>query len=195
MAVTRMVVQDAAFNAELGSRISRLDNLAPLYRDIEEILLNSMRERFLSQTSPEGIPWAKLSPAYAKSKEKRTSQFPTAIGRLNGYLMGLLRKGGDATHAEVGSDRVYANMFQFGGTSFAGQKVGHVKLRTDARGNLVRNERGGAVFAGPRHKRFDIRTYATGYFEISQPGRPFAGFSAADRLAVAEAVSEYLQGR
>lgn len=191
--MAKITVIDADFNRGLNRIQAKLDEPGVFYRSVEEILLKSMRERFVSQTAPDGTPWAPLSKPYLKWKQKHNK--PSAIGTLNGYLMDYLRNAGGPDRAEVGSDRPYANIFNFGGTSFAGQRAGTVKLRTDARGNLVRNKRGGAVFAGPKDRDFVHRVFATGFYESVHPARPFAGFSNADRSDIAAALNDYLQSR
>ncbi len=188
----KITVGNADIDRKLGAILDRLDDPAPLYRDIAELLLNSTRERFLSQTDPTGASWAPLSKDYLKSAEKRGSRFPTAIGRLNGYLFGQLVAQSSADRAEVGSNRVYAAMFQFGGTSFAGQRAGSVRLATDSAGKLLRNKRGGAVFASSKSADFVHRAFATGYYEASVAGRAFLGFSDADQVGIMAAVEDYL---
>jgi hypothetical protein len=69
VAGAQIIVQSADVDARLGAIIGRLDDPAPLYRDIAELLLNSTRERFLSQTDPDGQGWTPLSPGYLKIAE------------------------------------------------------------------------------------------------------------------------------
>jgi len=194
MAGAKIIVQSAEVDAKLGAIIDRLDDPAPLYRDIAELLLSSTRERFFTQTDPNGQGWAPLSQAYLKSAEKRGSAFPTAIGRLNGYLFGQLTAQSSSQRAEVGSNRIYAAMFQFGGTIFSGQRAGHVRLATDSTGKLIRNKRGGAVFAKKNSDDFVHRVFATGHYDAVMPGRPFLGISAEDEAGIAAAVEHYISG-
>lgn len=200
----KITVRSADVDTGLTGYIDRLDNPAPFYASVAELLLNSTRARFLSQSGPDGAPWMPLSKDYLSSANKKGSRFPTAIGRLNGYLFQLIPRS-SSQRAEVGSNRVYAAMFQFGGTTFAGQRVGHVRLRTDARGNLLRaldengNPTNRAVFARSQgkgaHKRYEVRGYATSYYESIMPGRPFLGISAADRAGILAAAEDYITGR
>lgn len=63
-----------------------LADLTPVFQDIGESMLNRTRERFRTQTAPDGSPWAALSPDYAKHKKKNKDKILTLAGRLRGTL-------------------------------------------------------------------------------------------------------------
>ncbi len=87
-----------------------LGNLRPFYLDIGEALLNSTRERFTTQTAPDGSPWAQLSPDYKKRKKKH----PDLILTLNGYLRGTLDYSATKDELRLGSPLPYAAAQHFG---------------------------------------------------------------------------------
>ena len=60
----------AEVKAAFESLQSRLADLTPVFQDIGEAMLNRTRERFNSQTAPDGTPWRALSPAYALVKKQ-----------------------------------------------------------------------------------------------------------------------------
>ncbi|MFZ4790366.1 MAG: phage virion morphogenesis protein [Candidatus Competibacteraceae bacterium] len=65
---------------------ARLADLTPVFQDIGESMLNRTRERFNSQTAPDGTPWKALSPAYALIKKRNVAQILTLYGHLRGTL-------------------------------------------------------------------------------------------------------------
>ncbi|WP_018169099.1 phage virion morphogenesis protein [Thioalkalivibrio sp. ALMg9] len=91
----------------LGRRAARMD--APL-RAIGEDLQLSHRDRFDQQISPEGHPWAPLSPEYQERKARRADE----VLVLNTYLRDTLRYDVAAGRLEFGTDRVYGATHQFG---------------------------------------------------------------------------------
>lgn len=77
---------------------------------IGELLLRSTRERFDTERSPEGVPWAPLSEATKRRKRHNRDKVLTERGYLRGGLN--FRHGRD--YVEIGSDRIYASTHQFG---------------------------------------------------------------------------------
>ena len=95
----------------------RLDKLvragqdaAPLMRDIGEHVLTSTRDRFDSQTAPDGTPWEPLSDDTKRRKQRNKDKILTLDGDLRGNL--AYRAGRDSV--EIGSPSVYAGTHQFG---------------------------------------------------------------------------------
>lgn len=81
-----------------------------LLRELGEQLLPIHRRRFRAQQSPDGAPWAPLSPAYQRRKRRNRNR----ILVLGGYLSNTLRyqiQGGDLL---FGTDRKYGATHQFG---------------------------------------------------------------------------------
>lgn len=103
-------VDDADLKAGLKKLEAKLGNLKPFFSDIGEELLNSTRERFISQTDPNNKSWAELSPAYKASKPKHKDLILT----LNGYLRGTLTKQADKDSLRIGSPMIYGATHQFG---------------------------------------------------------------------------------
>lgn len=89
---------------------TKLGDLRPVFRDIGEALLNSTRERFNTQTAPDGSPWAQLSPDYKKRKKKHADLILT----LNGYLRGTLGYSATKDELRVGTPMIYGAAHQFG---------------------------------------------------------------------------------
>lgn len=85
-------------------------SLEPAFRDIGEYLINSTQERFERQESPDGTPWAPLSPKYQARKRKNRDR----ILVLEGYLRDLLRYQAGPVQVELGTDRIQGVTHQFG---------------------------------------------------------------------------------
>lgn len=77
---------DDEISGYLRRLLARLGDLTPVNRDMGEMLLNSHRRRFETQTAPDGSPWAQLSPDYKKRKKKNQDKILTLEGRLHGTL-------------------------------------------------------------------------------------------------------------
>lgn len=109
-AALEITLDDRELQAALRALLSRLGNLQPFFADVGETLLNSTRERFQTQTAPDGSPWAALSPRYAARKPRNRDKILT----LRGYLRGTLTMLADAESLRVGSPLIYAASHQFG---------------------------------------------------------------------------------
>lgn len=108
--VITIEIDDREIRDGLRALEDRLGNLRPFYRDIGEALLNSTRERFTTQTAPDGSPWAQLSPDYKKRKKKH----PDLILTLNGYLRGTLDYSATKDELRIGTPMIYGAAHQFG---------------------------------------------------------------------------------
>lgn len=67
---------------KLGEHV---DDLTPLFGQIGEYLKDSTTRRFEAQESPDGTPWAPLSPAYARRKKKNADKILVLDGVLRDY--------------------------------------------------------------------------------------------------------------
>lgn len=84
----------------------------------------------------------------------------------------------------IGSNVGYAALHEFGATFTRTSKPGKVRLRTDRKGNLLRNARNGAVFAQRLHTRAREVSYAGGRtYSVTVPERAPVRRGIADRLA------------
>ncbi len=89
---------------------AKLADLTPVFQDIGESMLNRTRERFNSQTAPDGTPWAALSPGYAKRKKRNKDKILTLHGRLRGTLNYRASK----NEVRIGTPLIYGATHQFG---------------------------------------------------------------------------------
>jgi phage virion morphogenesis protein len=96
--------------AALARMEQRGQQLTPVFADIGEFLQLVHDERFRKQTSPEGDPWAPLSPKYLARKKKNKNR----ILVLNDVLAGTLHYQTTAESLMFGTDQVYGATHQFG---------------------------------------------------------------------------------
>lgn len=142
----------------------------PLMRAIAGTLESETEKNFAAQGRP---AWLGLSPRMLK-RRGAGAKILQDTGRLAGSVAG--RYGRD--FASIGSNVAYAAIHQFGGTINRAAYSSTVRLRTDAKGNLLRQGDKGraarlAVFAKDSHKRAVSRRYTVGSFGITMPARPF----------------------
>lgn len=89
---------------------TRLADLTPVFQDIGEAMLNVTRERFNSQTAPDGSTWQALSPGYAKRKPRNKDKVLT----LYGHLRGTLNYQAGPSEVRIGTPLIYGATHQFG---------------------------------------------------------------------------------
>lgn len=107
-------IDDREVRARLARLIQRVGAPREAMAEIGEALLNSTRERFSRQTDPEGNPWEPNSEVTLERKAPQTKPLAGKTGLLRSTLRYQLT--GDGKGVEIGSNRVYAAMQQFGGT-------------------------------------------------------------------------------
>jgi phage gpG-like protein len=108
--------------------------------------------------------------------------------RLRGSVNANAAKvNGDLVDSSIGSNVKYARIHEFGGRIHHDSREMKVRLRTDARGNLVRQLGHLAVFAKNSHKRARETTVQAKAYDVDMPERaPF-------RTGIAERAKNYGQ--
>lgn len=171
-----VTADDAELRAALQRLQDQLGDLTPVFRAAGEALLNSTRERFTTQTAPDGSPWAALSPAYRARKKRHKDKALTLWGRLRGTL--TYQAGPDALR--VGTPLAYGATHQFGA---AKGSFGAVTAQVKAH---QRRTRGGRAVAVKAH----ARKMTVPWGDI--PARPFLGLSEDDRKKLLEDLADWL---
>ena len=82
-------------------------------RAIAALLESSVQLNFRDQSAPDGAPWADLSDATKRQRE-RIGKWPGPILRVTGRLADSIISDSDATSAVAGTNVVYAGVHQFG---------------------------------------------------------------------------------
>lgn len=87
-------------------------DLRPALAEIGEVLIESTKQRFVSQTGPDGQPWPENSPVTIERKGRNQPLIDITGNLMDAIYYNLV--GNDAL--EIGSPMQYAAMQQFGGT-------------------------------------------------------------------------------
>ena len=196
---------------ELQARIeqaaAKLENMRPLMQRIAGTLEHETEANFAAQGRPS---WAPLSKATIAKRLKRNNGGSTLkILQDRGILASSISTAYGSDYAQIGvggAARHYAAIHQFGGTIEGAPQSRKTRLRTDARGNLVRQgtegrAKGRATFAKDSHKRARESWNTSGPYQIEIPARPylpFTGSGASARLqpeaerSVLDAISRML---
>ena len=80
MTEIRITINSGVTQAQLDRAANKLTNLAPMFASIGEYFLGRTRERFDSETAPDGTKWAQLAQATIKSKQRRQTSGSTRTG-------------------------------------------------------------------------------------------------------------------
>jgi phage gpG-like protein len=115
----------------------------------------------------------------------------------------IMSGNGGSVEASIGSNVEYAAIHEFGGVIKRTVKAGSVRLRTDRKGNLLRQKDNLAIFAKTKgdkaHKQFREVSFAGGNtYEIRIPARAPLGHGIADNettftRAIARAIRRNLK--
>lgn len=178
---------------ELLARLAH-DAAGSIAPRLGEYLLESSQRRFDTQRAPDGSPWAPLKKRYAERKKYHRDKILT----LRGYLRRNIRyQSAGPNAAQVGSNTPYAAIHQLGGAIKRKAREATVRLRTTAKGDLMRQAGHSnlAVFAGRRQQRAVERKALVPEHIIDMPARPFFGVSGEDEVLIAARVADWLAGR
>ncbi len=99
-------IKDAGVKRAFKRLVKAGEDTTWLMRGIATILENSTRERFATQTDPDGREW---------EQSLRVKLFGGKTLTKDGHLGDSISSTNDSTSATVGSNRIYAAIHQFGG--------------------------------------------------------------------------------
>lgn len=126
-------IDDAKFVQAMARLAELARDMTPALRGIGEYLANSSRDRFKTQTAPDGSAWAPLSKWYELAKPVNQDNILT----LHGYLCNTIHWQVFPDSVLVGSNLEYAAIHQFGGIirprrakalKVGGRLVGQVRI-------------------------------------------------------------------
>lgn len=156
-----------------------------MLRDIATAGENQTRARFRTQTAPDGSTWKQSMRAKLRGGKTLT---------LAGHLSGSISSQTTADTAEWGVNRVYAAIHQFGGEIRKPAFSSWRRLRTTARGTLLRQKdhKNLAVFAKDSHKRAVKRRFTVSEHVIDMPARPFLGVNDQDASEFLDIIAAHI---
>lgn len=110
-----IVLSDSPVLQVLGSLLDKLDDLSDPMNDIAAVLESATEGAFEAEADPvTGQAWASLSDAYLKANPKR--QGGKMLQVHDGGLASSISADSGDFWAEIGSNKIYAAIHQFGGT-------------------------------------------------------------------------------
>ena len=112
----KVELRDSAARQSLQGLLDRMDDRAGFFGVVGEIILASSKDRFATETDPDGTPWAVLSPRTIAARRSR-GKSQIAILRDTGRLAGSINYEATASEVLVGSPLEYAAIHQLGGLS------------------------------------------------------------------------------
>ncbi|MEP3298559.1 MAG: phage virion morphogenesis protein [Pseudoruegeria sp.] len=185
-----MKLSDQDASLELQSILTRLGDRQGFYTSVGERLLSSSKDRFRSETGPDGSPWTPHKPATIKARKAR-GQTPLTIlrsnskGKSGSSLAGSLSYDASSNDVKLGSPLAYAAIHQFGGTIKIPERSGQIYRKTNALGKPGR--------------RFAKKTNANHVSEVTIPAhniripaRPYVGLTAGDEEGILEDARDWL---
>jgi phage virion morphogenesis protein len=131
-------------------------------KNIGIAVVKQTRRHFDQQRDPEGQAWAPLNPDYAKGKRgTKILEEHGMAGGLEGSITSAVHPG----YVEIGTNKIYGAIHQFGGT-----------IRPKSGDFLVFKLGGKTVFAR----------------KVTIPARPYLGLSAQDKTELLDIVEDYI---
>lgn len=159
----RIKVDDSAILAALR-RIEQQDGglVVASLKVIGQAMLKSTRKRFDDQVDPAGHPWKALNPTYAAGK--RGTRILQESGMAGG-LLGSITTQVTGTTLQIGTNKVYGAIHQFGGTIMP-RSYPALVFKLDGKLHFAR--------------------------KVTIPARPFLGISEDDRRLIPKLVDDAL---
>lgn len=116
-------VDDTKLTAFLRGQIAKMENLRPFFANVGEHMLNSVEDRFDTQTAPDGSAWTPLSPVTVAGRLKRHGNAELTILRESGRLAGSFNYNASVSQVTIGTPMVYAALQHFGGQAGRNKSV------------------------------------------------------------------------
>jgi phage virion morphogenesis protein len=184
--------------ARINLMITRSENIKPLLRQISENMFAAVMRTFREQGRPD--KWQDLAKSTKKQYAKKGFILEPTLNRRSAGLLSSIQKFVSDTSAGVSTNKKYAAIHNFGGPITRHPFSMSVRLRTDAKGNLLRQGAEGnlsrlAVFAKASHKRAVEKKYTSSGFTINMPKREFMKLLPEDLATINQAAMDYLTGK
>ncbi|KWH38495.1 hypothetical protein WL99_32680 [Burkholderia cepacia] len=188
-----IVVDIGDAEAKLDAADQLLAGTVDLYRGIAGVLESVTEGNFAAQGRPAWVPLAESTKAERLKRNKGSSTL--LILQDRGILASSVSAEYGSDYALIGAGgaaAAYAGIHQFGGTVTHPAHSTKVRLRTDSKGNLVRQagHKHLAVFARDSHKRARESWHEVGEYTVTIPARPYLPFSGPPNATVLQPEAE-----
>ncbi|NYZ12886.1 phage virion morphogenesis protein [Azospirillum sp. RWY-5-1] len=174
-----VTVDDAALRGLFWRLQDAGVRLGPAMAEIAGHLETETRHRFATGTGPDGVAWTPSRRAKRQGGQTLVDQ---------GHLRDSVTSRSDDRSAEVGTDRAYAAIHQFGGT--INRPARTVTVYRRLRGRMDRFADWRFV---KRSKANYSETHQVPAYTIRMPARPFVGFGAGDMDAIRAILTDHLR--
>lgn len=186
-------VQPGNAGKQLHEAAAQLRDATPLFRSIAQLLESETEANFAAQGRPSWVPLAKSTRAERLKRNKGSTVLKILQDR--GILASSISSDFGPDFAMVGAGgaaKDYAAIHQFGGTIERAPYSVRTRLRTDAKGNLLRqaSNKNLAVFARDTHKRARESWSTVEAYKVNIPARPYLPFSGPPDNAVLQPSTE-----
>ena len=154
--------------------IDKADRPVAFFKNVGEYLVRSVKDRFDSQTAPDGTAWTPLKPA--TKMRKRIDKILTETSGLKDSFIYAANNGG----VRAGTNKIYGAVHQFG-------LKGPVKIpaHKSRRTTVFGRKLSFPVWA-------EVREHT---IEQNIPARPILGLSTEDRQEIPQIAADFLMGR
>lgn len=189
----KIEINTGAAAAKLAEAQKLLANGRSMFRTIAGVLEAETERNFEAQGRPSWVP-LKASTIAARKKRNNGGSVMRIL-QDSGTLAASISTDYGGDFAQVGAGgaaSAYAAVQQFGATVERAPYSTKVRLRTDAKGNLLRQGKDGklAVFAKDSHKRARESWHEVGAFTVKIPARPYLPFLGSAQSAVLQPEAE-----
>ena len=195
-ASVRIEVDDAEIATALRRLVETGADLRPAMTKIADTLFFSTQRRFETKSGPDGQPWTPFARSTLRRMPARRS-VPQLL-RDSGRLYASLTTAVDAHSAEIGpnityrtdvfgTNIVYANIHQFGGTIAMPAREGSATFRLLVEGAARRAGSRLRFAKSGERRRFQVPAYT-----IRIPARPYLGLSDADKADILSILANHL---
>lgn len=173
-------VQPGNAGKQLHEAAAQLRDATSLFRSIAQLLESETEANFAARGRPSWVPLSKATVAERLKRNKGSTVLKILQDR--GILASSISSDFGSDFAMVGAGgaaKDYAAIHQLGGTIERAPYSVRTRLRTDAKGNLLRQaaNRNLAVFARDTHKRARESWSTVEGYKVSIPARPYLPFS------------------
>lgn len=174
---------DAKIPDVIGELLSKVQNRKPLMMEISGIMLDEVRQNFEVQGRPR---WTPLAPSTIKDRTRK-GYWPGKILQRTGQLLRSITASADENTAQVGTNKVYAAVHQFGGLiTQAPRSSIYVQQR------YKKGKKKGKFKKVPESQKQFGQGFTYKARNIRIPARPFLNLSDSAIDEIKEAIFRYL---
>lgn len=177
-----VIIKITKFNDSLSQVLKRTQNTKPLMQQIAGIMMNAVEENFASEGSrlPSGS-WPQLAKSTLRQLAKK-GKTGKMLQRSSGGLASSISAKSTKTTAEVGTNKVYASIHQFGGVVNRKTRSETFKRIRYKKGTKKGKFKKGTI----KGQGFSFKAYT-----VTIPARPYLGLNQQDDNKILNAIDNF----